>query len=205
MSENIRLSQGANFPWDIVGRLYSDDPRTMFTPDGARLIGKDAGRVFGNGDVTLEQLHGFDSTLGNAIRMEQGAISAPGAGGNPQLLRNLTKLHGVVSSAIDDSAKAAGNQLALRSALDATRQAYGNFVTGGLSHVLSEQGGAANAPAAIARYLGSSDKAIQRKAGLQQAIAQRTGGRGSPGLGGRTPAGVQLRAGRGERNPAHRS
>jgi hypothetical protein len=54
----------------------------MFDPaTGTRIVGKDAGWIFGEGDVTLEQLHGFDSTLGNAIRMEQGAISALAPGG----------------------------------------------------------------------------------------------------------------------------
>jgi hypothetical protein len=176
MGDNIRLQQGANFPWNIVNDLYtSGKPQGMFDKLGNRLpgtIGQD--QLFGEG-TTLEQLKGVDSRLGNAIRMEQDAISAPGNRGNPTLLRNLSQVRSTVWQAIDDGAAVSGNQNVLRSAMDATAQAYKTFGSGLLARVLNEQGGAANAPKLMQTYLGNSQNAIQAADMFRSAMEQRTG------------------------------
>jgi hypothetical protein len=176
MGENVRLQQGANFPWSVVNDLYkSGKPQDMFDKLGNRLpgtIGKD--QLFGEG-TTLEQLKGVDSRLGNAIRMEQDAISSPGNRGNPTLLRNMTQVRQAVWGAIDDGAANAGNQTALRSAMDATAQAYKTFGSGLIARVLNEQGGATNAPKILQTYLGNSQNAIQAADMFRAAMEQRTG------------------------------
>jgi Phage tail lysozyme len=184
MGENLRLNQGHDFPWAQVNDLYrGGNPRGMFDKLGNRLPETiwsgptlNGDRLFGEG-TTLDQLKGVDSRLGNAIRQEQDAISAPGARGNPLLLKNLTAVRDHVWSAIEDGAADESGNLsyALRNAMDATKQAYSTFGHGIVGKLLGSRDGAQNAPEALRQYLGNTQNAIQAAGMFRGAMEQRTG------------------------------
>lgn len=191
MAKNIQQRQGADFPWQIVGDLYSKDagggglvrggganPQTgLFDAYGNRLTNPTAFPLLKEGQTSLDDLKAVDSRLGNAIRMEQGRISAPGQGGNPALLKSMVQVRNHIWDAIQTGAANAGQDhtVALQTAMDATAQAYNTFVHGGLSRLLNEQGGAAIAPDELNRYLGTSLKAVNSADAFSKAIAGRTG------------------------------
>ena len=179
MGDSIAERQGAGFPWDIVRDLYpgGNPQRALFTPLGDRIPGAQLDRLFTEGDTTIGQWRGVDTRIGNAIRNEQRMLSGTAGAGDPQRLRYLTQLHDVVDGAVKEGAEAGGEApaLALQTARDATKQAYGNFVTGGLSHVLSDRNGASYAPQAIQQFLGNGIKATGAAKAFQQAMTASTG------------------------------
>lgn len=175
MAPYIRGGKGV-FPFDVTRELYQKDPRTMFDPVGNRLPGADAGRLYTDQNTTLDDLQRLSSNVGNALRIEQDKIAAPGMGGSPQRYRLLTQLSNIIDGAVDDSAERSGTSFALQTARDATKQFKTNFVgEGGLGDILSGRVAAADAPARLQQWLGNSNSAMEAAQKLKSALAFHSG------------------------------